>query len=235
MTTLSSTTPLQDAGTLGQLMRRARVLAMVLIPAMVLSTTLVITQKRSIRVADRARAAIPESIAEPGRVWSSVSMALSEREMDILETHDYVYRTYMDGVGDPVDLCVVFSGDNRKGTHPPDVCLEGGGSRIVAHFDRTVEVGPGQGMRVRELVTSYGGHMAYYCYFYKCGDSFTSSFYEQQWKIIWNGMRGRNSSGALIRYSTVMADMQSLGRARERVDGLIGATFPAIRDRLNAQ
>ena len=31
-----------------------------------------------------------------------------------------------------VDFSVIFSKDNRKGTHPPDLCLQGAGEGIIA-------------------------------------------------------------------------------------------------------
>jgi len=243
--------PMQDAATLGALRRRAMVLAAVMVPAIVLTVLLVVSQSRGMRVADQAEKAIPAMLTSDKQIWTSTAMTFSDVELEILETRDYMYRTYADGKGSPVDLCVIFSEDNRKGTHPPDVCLEASGLRIMTRMNRVVDVAgsragerPPRGsgglgdvtspLDLRELIaTSTSGQYIYFAYFYKCGDTFTPSFYKQQWQIVWNGLTRRNASGALVRYSTPMGSSTDVDAARRRVDQLLAATFPYIRDGLN--
>lgn len=236
MTTITSTIDspqdLQHEPTVAALRRRTLVLLALIIPAIALTFILVYTQTRTPRVADLARKAISPSFNTDGRLWTSIDLPVTELEMQILETRDCVYRTYSDGKGAPVDFFVAFSEDNRKGTHPPDVCLEGSGWRIFSGHDRQLSI-DGTLFRVRELVASSGGKFRFYVYFYKCGNVFTPSFYRQQVQIVWNGLTGRNASGALIRYSTPMRDAKDLPAARDRIDQLLKPTFPMIRDRLN--
>lgn len=227
--------PMQDPETLRRLPKRAWIVAAILAPAILATVYLVVTQTRTTRMSDVARNALPTMLREEERLWTSADLALSDREMDILETRDYVFRTYDDGMEPPVDLCVVFSEDNRKGTHPPDVCLEGGGSRIVEHSERRVAA-EDISLPIRELVTRSRGKSTYFCYFYKCGESYTNSFYEQQAKIIWYGLLHRNADGALIRFSTPIDEANGgLEAARQRTDRLLRATFPYIRSRLSAR
>lgn len=218
------------------LRRRTMVLAAIVLPVIALTAWLVMSQTRAMRVSDLARRAIPASLTQEGHVWTSSEMEFSELEMQVLETRDYVYRTYSDGRGSPVDLCVIFSEDNRKGTHPPDVCVEGSGSKILTRSERPAEMA-GTPLVMRELVvTNPAGQYVYFAYFYKCGDVFTPSFYQQQVQIIWNGLTRRNSSGALIRLSTPVAGTASasdVDAARQRVDLLLSAAFPSLRDGLN--
>ncbi len=227
------TPPLQEGATVRSLGRRAVVLAGIMAPVIVLTVLLVTSQTRGTLISEVAKNAIPEMVDAHGDLWTSTPNSFSDAEMDILETHDYVFRTYTDGRGKPVDLCVIFSEDNRKGTHPPDVCLEGGGSRIMQRMDRELTV-DGTKLQIRELVTAYQGRYTYFAYFYKCGDSFTPSFYWQQATIVWNGLTRQNAAGALVRYSTPMTDSTGVDAARTRVDQLLHATFPSIRDKLNA-
>lgn len=229
-----NSTPIQDNATMAALPRRTFVLAVVILPVVLLTVWLVVTQTRSMRRADVARQAVPATITQADRVWTSIEMSFTEAEMAILETNDYVYRSYMDTMGSPVDLCIVFSEDNRKGTHPPDVCLTGGGARVDAHLERTVKVA-GDDLHLRELVVTHHGRTQYFAYFYKVGDSFTPSFYTQQAMIIWYGLTGRNAAGALVRYSTAMPDPSAVEEARARTDELLAATYPDIRAKLNAQ
>lgn len=215
--------------------RRALPLFVILVLGIVASTAMVKSQKRNLRVADIARQAVPGTIIEKNRVWSSVDFNLSELEMRVLETRDYLARTYTDGAGKPIDLAIVFSEDNRKGTHPPDVCLQGSGSQIESRADRDVILPDGEKVPVREVVSRQNSQHTYFAWFYKSGDQFSNSFYQQQVSLIWNGLVGRNTSGALIRYAVPMDAGESVETARKRVDELISVTFPHIRDKLNAQ
>ena len=232
--------PIQEAATMAALKKRTALLLAILAPAIALTILLVVTEARAARVADLAAKAIPATIIDGKNVWTSTNMNFSEIEMTILETRDYVYRTYTDGRMTPVDLCVVFSEDNRKGTHPPDICLEGAGYRILSRELRTVDAA-GTPLELCEIVTTGNttstgpGSYLYFAYFYKCGETFTPSFYKQQVQIVWNGLTRRNSAGALIRFSTPMSSLSELDAARARTERLLGVTFPYIRDGLNVQ
>jgi len=236
----AGTPPLQDPATLAAIKKRTLVLLLVLLPAIVLTVVLVIAERRTMQNGPVAEKAIPETLITPDRVWTSTRMTFSDTEMQILETRDYVFRTYSDdstepGSG-PVDLCIVFSEDNRKGTHPPDVCLEASGCHIVARPERTINI-DGTDLAVREIITTAVGsndQYLYFAYFYKCGDTFTPSFYKQQVQIVLNGLLRRNTAGALIRYSTPMNKLDDLDLARRRTDQLIRLTFPYLKKNLNA-
>ncbi len=234
---MTNDTPLQDPKTLAALTRRAAVLSAILLPAIILTVVLVVSEARTQRVAALAASAIPRTLIAPDHVWTSTDMLFSDLEMQILETSDYVFRTYSDGKGNPVDLCVVFSEDNRKGTHPPDICLEGSGYRIVSRTPRDLMIA-GTPLTVAEIVASAGtgtgpNQYVYFAYFYKCGDTFTPSFYKQQMTIVWNGLTQHNAAGALIRYSTPITSLADVPAARARTDQLLNVTFPYIRDGLN--
>ena len=248
MTTSTSTTPpapdapgaaappLQDPQTLAAVKKRSLILLAILVPAIVLTVKLVIAERRPIRPPEVAEKAVPATIHDHDRLWTSYPMKFTDVQMQILETRDYLFRQYNDGRGNPVDMCVVFSEDNRKGTHPPDVCLEAGGCSIVKRDDRVIMVG-GQPLTIRELITTTVGAVdqyTYFAYFYKCGDGFTPSFYRQQVEIIWNGLTQQNTAGAMIRYSTPMKNTE-LAQARARTDELIAVTFPYLKKNLNAE
>ena len=81
-----------------------------------------------------AKLAVPMEMEIAGQDFVSIEGEMSQLEMAILQTEDYLKRRYTSAI-DPnnfVDLTIVFSKNNRKGTHPPEVCLEGGGGRITS-------------------------------------------------------------------------------------------------------
>jgi EpsI family protein len=174
-----------------------------------------------------ARAAMPMVLEMGGRSWQGTDLEMDETTLAILETRDYLLRRYTTAGAAPVDFCIVFSRDNRKGTHPPDICLEGGGQEIVQKRDVALRGVEGRGDLVcRELVAQRGSHREYFLYVYKCGNSYTTSFWRQQFGIFVNGLLARNASGALIRVSTSAGD--DLEAASRRSMMMLSAAVPYL-------
>lgn len=160
------------------------------------------TQDVTENISDQARQAVPQQITIDGRTLTSQDLTLDAKTLAILQTNDYVYRRYFDsGSRTPVDLLIVFSPNNRKGTHPPEVCLEGAGEEVISKDLQSLQVAGVGDMTLRELITSRDQRQTYHTYVYKSGDSYTASYLKQQFTIFWNGLRSRNASGALIRFT----------------------------------
>jgi EpsI family protein len=174
-----------------------------------------------------AKAAMPVVLEMGGRSWQGIDFEMDENTLAVLETRDYLLRRYTTTGAAPVDFCVIFSRDNRKGTHPPDNCLEGRGQEIVQKRDVTLHGVEGRGdLACREVVAQRGTRQEYFIYVYKCGDSYTASFWQQQFGIVVNGLLSRNASGALIRVSTPVGD--DLEAARRRSMTMLSAAIPYL-------
>jgi EpsI family protein len=172
--------------------------------------------------------ALPSAIKVAGQDWRGVDLVMDEQTLAILETRDYLLREYVAAGGARVQFCIIFSKDNRKGTHPPDLCLAGSGDGIVAKGDVTVTDVPGRGdLPCRELIVQHGQEMQYVMYVYKCGNSYTGSFWKQQWVILLNGLLKRNASGALIRVSLTM-DTDNPGAARKLSTEFLRVAVPYV-------
>jgi len=175
-----------------------------------------------------ARSAVPRQLQVDGRTWDSYELKLDKRILDILETQDYLYRQYFREGDSPVGFLVIFSRDNRKGTHPPDLCLQGSGDGIVAAADLQVDAVEGRGsVPCRELVSQDAAGLEYTLYTYKCGREYTNSFWRQQWIILLNGLLHRNASGALIRFTTRI-EGNKRAQARDRCSAFVRATIPHL-------
>lgn len=174
-----------------------------------------------------ARGAMPQSLNIGGVNWHSYDLKLDEGTLDVLETQDYLCRRYVRPGTPHMEFSIIFSGDNRKGTHPPDLCLAGAGEGIVAKGALLVDVkGPGA-IEFRELIIASGSVRQYFLYVYKCGSIYTSSFWKQQLVILLNGLTDRNASGALIRLSTpVIGD--DLDDARRRSSEFLRVAMPYL-------
>jgi len=171
--------------------------------------------------------AVPADLNVDGRSLHSYPLTMDDRTLMILEHPSYLYRRYIAPDGVVVDYCLIFSKDNRKGTHPPDVCLAGSGEGIVAKADVVLDGVQGRGaLPCREIVVQSGLAKQYHLYTYKCGDRYTRSFWTQQFVIFTNGLLNRNASGALVRVSTSADD--SLGQAKARCMALLRASVPHL-------
>ena len=183
--------------------------SLVLVAAM---TTFWVFEAPSVNRGNVARQAVPAEMTIDGELFRSTDGEMSRLEMTILQTNDYLKRRYtngkrtVNGLPRDVDLTIVFSANNRKGTHPPEVCLEGAGGRIVSkqlhevqYTSLKVENAKPRSLEVRELISEMQGYQTMHFYFYKCGDSYTPNYMTQQAIIFLNGIVARNSAGALIR------------------------------------
>jgi len=173
------------------------------------------------------RNVVPATLTIQGRPMRSYDLDLDEKTLAVLEYPNYLYRRYLTHGDMPVDLSLIFSKNNRKGTHPPDVCLEGMGAEITKKADLAVDGIPGrEDLMVRELVVQHGTNRTYYLYVYKCGPRYTRSFWVQQFVIFTNGILNRNASGALIRVSTRVEP--SVVDARERCVRMLRVVTPYL-------
>jgi len=178
-----------------------------------------------------ARQAMPVTMTIDGVHYDSHDIELTVQEQTILETKDYLCRRYTVGAR-MVEFSIIFSQDNRKGTHPPDLCLEGSGQDIVHKQDLVVSDVRGRGdVPVRELVTRSSTQNLYVLYTYKCGLEYTNSFWRQQWVIWTNGLLARNASGALIRVVVPMDELD-IEQARKRASAFLREGVPHIDDNL---
>jgi EpsI family protein len=173
---------------------------------------------------EMAGQSMPRTLVVDGRSFYGYDLPLDDQTLTILETTDYLYRRYEASGSSPIDFCVIFSQDNRKGTHPPEVCL---GEKVVTASDVVVHDVSGRGdIPCRLLGTVSDRRRDYYLYVYKCGDQYTPSFWKQQLVIFGNGLLRRNASGALIRVSTPVGDNEEA--ARQRCTAMLGAAIPYL-------
>jgi EpsI family protein len=177
---------------------------------------------------EKIRDAVPASLRVGGQTFVSTrEMILDQQTLTVLENPSYIYRRYRADGGRRIDFCLIFSKDNRKGTHPPDLCLEGGGEAITWAADVAV-AGAGRRSPVpcRELIVQTPRSKEYFLYTYKCGRRYTRSFWVQQFTVFVNGLLRRNASGALIRVSAPAR--KDAGGAREACAQMLRAAIPYL-------
>lgn len=134
--------------------------------------------------------------------WQATDIPLAERDYQILETRNLFIRDYKNPQGESVILYIVYSEDNRKVSHPPEVCYMGSGASIVNKSTAQVS----DSIRATRMITETPQSEQMVVYWYKAGSLYTDKYLRQQLKIVFDRMFGKRTSGALIRISTEIKD-----------------------------
>jgi len=134
--------------------------------------------------------------------WTSTNLPITDDEYAILETRNAFVRQYTHPDGREVFLFIVYSQDNRKVSHPPEVCYTGSGVSVLGKTVNMISMpGASHPMPVNELRLQKGNLNEIAFYWFKVGDSFTSSYWKQQILIALKTLLGRPASSAMIRIS----------------------------------
>jgi EpsI family protein len=134
--------------------------------------------------------------------WQATELPLSELDFKILETKNLFVRDYKNPQGESVVLYVVYSEDNRKVSHPPEVCYMGGGVTIV---DKSaVQLTPS--IKAIKMTVENKDSQQMVVYTFKAGDIYTDQYTRQQWKVVIDRLFGKRTAGALIRFSVNIKD-----------------------------
>ena len=139
--------------------------------------------------------------------WEASDLPMTEEEYAILETRNVVARKYTHSDGRHVYLLIVYSQNNRKVSHPPEVCYIGGGVTILDRGIESVTV-PALNfvIDVNKLLLSKGNTKQIALYWFKIGNTFTPSYWKQQLTIAIKNLLGHSAGSALIRVSVTVED-----------------------------
>lgn len=141
----------------------------------------------------------PQTIGE----WTATELPISDDDKAILETDNVFVRRYTNPKGREIYLFVVYSQNNRKVSHPPEICYTGSGAVILSNLHDSFEPGEeNRKINVNRLTLELGNERQVLFYWFKVGDTFTANYWKQQGLIALKSLLGKPSSSALIRIST---------------------------------
>ena len=152
--------------------------------------------------------------------WVSEELPVSDDAKAILETDNVFVRRYTEEAsGKEAYLFIVYSQNNRKVSHPPEVCYTGSGAAILSSVhDSFSSRLTGEKIDVNRLTVEKGKYTQVFFYWFKVGDSFTPNYWKQQGLIALKSFLGKPASSALIRISVTVADDdedKAAGRIKE--------------------
>ncbi|MCM8812058.1 MAG: EpsI family protein [Candidatus Omnitrophica bacterium] len=149
-----------------------------------------------------AASPLPESIGE----WKGTPVGVDARTYEILETKDVTLVEY----AVPEEPAVLFArvggfGKNRAAFHPPEICFAGADFEIRQRGPMTVELG-GRRQRLMRLVIAQEGKEYETWYWFTANGRVTPNYYQQQWWLFSDLLKGRSMYGTLVRISTSRED-----------------------------
>lgn len=149
--------------------------------------------------------------------WTSEDLPLTQKEKDILETDNVFVRRYQNPEGREAYLFVIYSQNNRKVSHPPEICYTGGGAEILdSKHDSILLTDQDLEIKTNQLIVEKGGTKQVLFYWFKVGNSFTPNYWAQQGLIALKTFLRQPASSALIRISVTVHD-NDLAKAAQQI------------------
>lgn len=139
---------------------------------------------------------LPMQIGE----WKGKDLTVEENAYEILETRNLILREYSRG-DSKVYLYIIYSQDNRKVSHPPEVCLEGSGITVVKTQKIPLELAGAKQIVANKLFVEKDGINNIIVYWYKTGENYFDNYLKQQMSVALASLQFKRTSGAMIRFS----------------------------------
>ena len=135
--------------------------------------------------------------------WTAEELPITDKEKAILETDNVFTRRYTNPQGEEIYLFIVYSQNNRKVSHPPEVCYTGSGATILSnvHDSFSADSSALKDIKVNRVTVEQGRERQIFFYWFKVGDAFTPNYWKQQGLIALKSFLGQPASSALIRIS----------------------------------
>lgn len=130
--------------------------------------------------------------------WQGTDIKLEKRDYEILETTNLIMREYKNAKADVVYLYIIYSGDNRRALHPPEVCYSGSGATMLNKSVIPIT----NSLKANKFTVENKDSRQLVVYWFKSNELNTYSYLKQQIKSVVGRMLGKQASGAMIRVST---------------------------------
>ena len=156
--------------------------------------------------------------------WQGTDIEIPERDYEILETRNLFIRDYKNAkTGEEVNLYIIYSQDNRRTLHPPEVCYSGGGSTILKKS--VVQIT--DSLQANIFTIEEKNFKQLVAYWYKSKNLSTYNYMKQQIRVVLDRLLRKSTYGAMIRFAGLIKDNNEAA-ALEMLRGFIRECEPAI-------
>jgi len=158
--------------------------------------------------------------------WEGVDLELRESDYAILETRNLIMRNYKNSKGEEVNLYIIYSSDNQKALHPPEICYTGGGAGTI--LEKTV-IPINKDFKANKFIIENKNFSQLVVYWFKSGNLSTYSYIKQQLKTVKDRLMHKPTSGAMIRVSTAK-DPKNQEKALSLIKSFSESIIPLIEE-----
>jgi EpsI family protein len=133
--------------------------------------------------------------------WEGKDIPLPERDYEILGTKNLIMRDYKNARGDSINLYIIYSEQNRKTLHPPEICYSGGGASTIT--EKSV-IPLTDSIKANRFAIDFKDSQQLVVYWFRSGNLNTYSYLQQQSRFVLDRTLGKKTSGAMIRVSATV-------------------------------
>jgi EpsI family protein len=172
-----------------------------------------------------------EPVELPERIGSwqkrSTEVVGSEGVWSMLNTKSIVLGTYREPEGNEMRVMVVASDTHRDAFHPPEICMMGGGGRVLKGWKEPIKVDSAgaKGLSLNAFVMRDTQHMdTLVLYWFMVGEKSMGSRLLQQLILLVNGARKVPITGAMIQVTASLAassQQEALHSAKDLIASLV--------------
>ncbi len=161
--------------------------------------------------------------------WQGRRVIMEKKYRDILKFDDYFMADFSDTRHSPVNLYVAYYESQRKGSsiHSPRSCIPGGGWRIQSVTTEGIEFNGALTQTNRVLIQKGKMRQLVYYWFDQRGRNLTNE-YLVKWFLFWDALTRNRTDGALVRFTTVISDRESLDTAEDRLVKFMQTAVPQL-------
>ncbi len=137
--------------------------------------------------------------------WRGTRSTMDQASLDVLGTDEYLLADYVNTAGELVNLYMLYfpkqDSTSNQAVHTPEVCIPGGGWKIVSHTTTVINSRP-----VNRLIIAKGLQKQLVYYWFFQGDEVTVDAAGSRLSIIKRAVFERRTDGGMVRLLTPITD-----------------------------
>jgi EpsI family protein len=161
--------------------------------------------------------------------WTSREQQLTSQERKLLLPDTVLLQQFRSQDGAEEVGIAVIAGHRKQTVHTPAFCMAGGGWNTISEKDLQIPIGS-EGVEATRAVMESEGHRILVTYFFTDGALSLRSLPAFQFQQFLQRLRGRPTSGALVRVLVPIASDRA--RAERLSDEFASAALPSVLQKM---
>lgn len=161
--------------------------------------------------------------------WTMRAGNIEKIYLDSLKMTDYFVADYRTTSGADINLYMAYYASQRRGesVHSPGTCIPAGGWQITEMSTQSILVGDSD-VPVNRAIVQQGSNMQLVYYWFPQRGRRITNEYLAKWYIFQDSILRNRTDGGLVRISTRVDKLRSIGQAEAEMQQLLRAIVPHI-------